>query len=128
MSVSFTLISETPAKHAFALGRTGVAPPTPALGQSAGDRDNVAFSVSPPNATDGADIGVNLRLPTRVPTQAELITADGIAAGYYGQTAWGTYSGRSPGYLDLLARPGANALFNASFRLNWAGWSSGGLA
>lgn len=80
------------------------------------------------NATDGADIGVNLRLPTRVPTQAELITADGVAAGYYGQTAWGTYSGRDPGYLDLLARPGANALFNGSLRLNWAGWSSGGLA
>lgn len=128
MVTTLTLITETPSKHAYALGRTGVAPPTPALGQSGADRDDVAFAISPPNATDGADIGVNLRLPTRVPTQAELITADGVAAGYYGQTAWGTYSGRDPGYLDLLARPGANALFNGSLRLNWAGWSSGGLA
>ncbi|WP_230769538.1 phage tail protein [Sphingomonas sp. Leaf4] len=32
MTVEFVLVGETAAKHAFALGRTGTAPPTPALG------------------------------------------------------------------------------------------------
>ncbi|QQN73879.1 hypothetical protein [Croceicoccus sp. YJ47] len=32
MMVKLTLVSEDPAKHAFALGQTGTAPPTPALG------------------------------------------------------------------------------------------------
>lgn len=42
MSVRLTLIGETEAKHAFALGMTGTAPPTPALGQTAEDRDIIA--------------------------------------------------------------------------------------
>ena len=38
MKVTLTFVGETPAKHAFALGQTAVAPPTPALGD-AQDRD-----------------------------------------------------------------------------------------
>ncbi|WP_288413866.1 phage tail protein [uncultured Novosphingobium sp.] len=38
MKVKLTLVGETPAKHAFALGQVAVAPPTPALGD-AQDRD-----------------------------------------------------------------------------------------
>lgn len=48
MVVTFTLISETAAKHAYALGRTGVAPPTPALGQSGEDRDELASAANSP--------------------------------------------------------------------------------
>lgn len=43
MTVSLTLISETAAKHGFALGLTGTPPPTPALGQTAEQRDLLAW-------------------------------------------------------------------------------------
>lgn len=46
MAVTFTLIGETAAKHAFALGKTGSPPPTPALGQTAEDRDDIASEVA----------------------------------------------------------------------------------
>lgn len=36
------MISETPAKHPFCLGQTDVPPPTPALGQTAQERDELA--------------------------------------------------------------------------------------
>jgi hypothetical protein len=42
--VTFTLISETPGKHAFALGQTGTPPATPALVQTGEDADTVAQS------------------------------------------------------------------------------------
>lgn len=48
MTTRLTLISETGAKHAFALGQTGTAPPTPALVQSSEERDSTAA-----NAADG---------------------------------------------------------------------------
>lgn len=41
MTVHLTLLGETASKHAFALGQTGTAPPTPALGQSGEDRDEI---------------------------------------------------------------------------------------
>lgn len=43
MTTTLTLIGETVAKHAFALGLTGTPPPTPALGQTAQDRDQLAW-------------------------------------------------------------------------------------
>lgn len=42
MKVTFELMTETSGKHDFCLGRTGVAPPTPAVGQSAEQRDMIA--------------------------------------------------------------------------------------
>lgn len=42
MEVTLEMISETDAKHAYCLGLTGVAPPTPALGQTAQERDQLA--------------------------------------------------------------------------------------
>lgn len=42
MKVKLTLVGETSAKHAYALGLTGVAPATPALGQTAEDRDETS--------------------------------------------------------------------------------------
>lgn len=44
MVVTLTLMSETPGKHDFALGRTSTPPPTPALKQTAEDRDNLRWS------------------------------------------------------------------------------------
>lgn len=46
MKVTFELMSETTAKHAYCLGQTGIAPPTPALGQTAEERDEVAAAVT----------------------------------------------------------------------------------
>lgn len=40
--VTLTLVTETPGKHAFALGRTATPPPTPAIGQTAEERDKIA--------------------------------------------------------------------------------------
>lgn len=45
LTTYFILMSETPAKHDFALGRTTVSPPTPALGQTAEQRDELAAAV-----------------------------------------------------------------------------------
>jgi hypothetical protein len=45
MKVTLTLVGETPAKHAFALGQTALAPPTPALG-NAQARDETAVTNS----------------------------------------------------------------------------------
>ena len=42
LSVKLTLRSETPAKHDFALGKVAVPPPTPTLGQTQEERDEVA--------------------------------------------------------------------------------------
>lgn len=46
MAVTLELMGETAAKHAYCLGQTGVAPPTPALGQTAQERDEVAAGAS----------------------------------------------------------------------------------
>lgn len=47
--VTLTFVTETAAKHAFALGRTGTPPPTPALGQTAEQRDKLAArTLNPP--------------------------------------------------------------------------------
>jgi hypothetical protein len=48
MKVKLTLIGETPAKHAYALGQTGTPPPTPALGQTSEERDDIALSAADP--------------------------------------------------------------------------------
>lgn len=42
MKVTFEMITETAAKHAYCLGQTGIAPPTPAIGQTAQERDELA--------------------------------------------------------------------------------------
>ena len=45
------MVGETPAKHAFCLGQTDVPPPTPALGQTAQERDELAAAaLAPPRA------------------------------------------------------------------------------
>ncbi|MFV0922729.1 phage tail protein [Sphingomonas parapaucimobilis] len=48
MAWKFTLMGETPGKHAFALGQTAVAPPIPAL-RSTADLDGVAAPVADAN-------------------------------------------------------------------------------
>lgn len=48
MTVTLTLVTEDPAKHGFALGRTGVAPPTPSLTNSAADRDDITRAARAP--------------------------------------------------------------------------------
>ena len=52
MTVKFTLIGETDAKHTFALGQTGTPPPTPALGQTAEERDAIAAAAIAPPGLD----------------------------------------------------------------------------
>lgn len=48
MTVTFTMIGESPAKHDFALGRTTTPPPTPALGMTGADRDAVVAGAITP--------------------------------------------------------------------------------
>lgn len=48
MVTTFTFIGETPAKHDFALGRTGTAPPTPGLKQTGQERDEAANAAQKP--------------------------------------------------------------------------------
>lgn len=44
LTVTMTLIGETPGKHASALGLTGTAPAAPATGMAAQDRDELAYT------------------------------------------------------------------------------------
>lgn len=46
MSVTFTMMGETSSKHAYALGKTGTPPPTPALGQTGEERDALAAAAA----------------------------------------------------------------------------------
>src|SRR3546814_11219041 len=55
-------MGETPAKHAYALGETGVAPPTPALGQTAQERDETAAGTKRGSAYRFASKTVNYPL------------------------------------------------------------------
>lgn len=48
LQVRMTFKTETPAKHDFALGKVAVPPPTPVIGQTASERDEVATAVSIP--------------------------------------------------------------------------------
>lgn len=70
MTVSLTLIGETAAKHGYALGLTGTAPPTPALGQTHEERDALAAAANDPSAYDA------LLISTSYPTDAD--PADGL--------------------------------------------------
>jgi|GEM_PF-1647268 len=51
--VTLTFIGETTAKHAYALGETAVPPPSPVIGQTSQERDELAATVI--IATDGVD-------------------------------------------------------------------------
>lgn len=46
MKVTLELMGETPAKHTYCLGQVGVAPPTPAIGQTAQERDELAAAAN----------------------------------------------------------------------------------
>ncbi|KZX51474.1 hypothetical protein A3711_09035 [Erythrobacter sp. HI00D59] len=46
MKVKLELMGETSAKHAYCLGLTGTAPPTPAIGQTAQERDELAAAAN----------------------------------------------------------------------------------
>ncbi len=48
MKVKLELMGETAAKHAYCLGLTGTAPPTPAIGQTAQEKDELAAAASEP--------------------------------------------------------------------------------
>ena len=50
LQVTFTFATETAGKHAFALGMTGTPPPTPALGQTAAQRDALAAAATAPTS------------------------------------------------------------------------------
>lgn len=56
MKVTFELMTETPEKHAFCLGQTGVAPPTPSVGQTAQERDELAAATLIPSGFDTVEI------------------------------------------------------------------------
>jgi len=76
MKVRLVLRGETPAKHAYALGQTGVAPATPTIGQPAADRDDVTGVAISPLWGDIIATGAE---PTGT-TVAATITSAGIIA------------------------------------------------
>lgn len=52
LAVALQLKSETPGKHAFALGKTATPPPTPVLAQTPEERDLLAAAAITPSAED----------------------------------------------------------------------------
>ena len=59
MKVTLELMTETPGKHDFCLGRTASPPPTPAIGQNAEERDDVsAATILNPDIVVFADVPV----------------------------------------------------------------------
>lgn len=66
MKVTLELMGETPAKHAYCLGQVGVSPPTPAIGQTAQERDELAASVTE-SATEAQQlIATSSQTPTPI--------------------------------------------------------------
>ena len=56
MTVALTFIGETTAKHAFALGETGTAPPVPAIGQTGEERDELLRAAGLPVGYESTQI------------------------------------------------------------------------
>lgn len=56
MTVKLTLIGETTAKHASALGMTGTAPPTPALAMTGASRDDITYGADRVAIEPNADV------------------------------------------------------------------------
>lgn len=74
-----------------------------------------------PSATAGADIGVDLRLPTTIPTAAELVTSMGTAAAIAGQGDLATANRATLAF-------GENAIVNSDFARGIYGWTFGASA
>lgn len=103
-SVQFTLMSETAAKHDFALGKTGTAPPTPTL-TSAEDKDLVAQT----NALGGQATAVAFKRSATQPSTPGDST--GTPATWYADTSsvpasanpmWATYGTRENSISDFI--------------------------
>lgn len=76
LTTKLTLIGETSAKHAYALGQTGTPPATPALGQSGAQRDAVAAGAINPGA-----VAITLSTDKTVPADyLGAVTAPALAA------------------------------------------------
>jgi hypothetical protein len=84
MQCQAVLRTDDPAKHAFALGRTGTAPPTPAIGGPEGRDDVASPLISPPRAARrlvaATVIPVTAATETSITLQAfDAVTEDGEA-------------------------------------------------
>lgn len=103
-AVQFTLMSETAAKHDFALGKTGTAPPTPTL-TSSEDKDNTAQT----NALGGQALAVVFKRSASAPsTPAD---SSGTPSGWYPDTGsvpvddeplWASYGERENAISDFV--------------------------
>lgn len=121
LTVRWVLVSETAAKHAFALGQTGTAPPTPTL-VAPEDRDEVA-DVNLPEGPAGAGAftlvsvaNVDIPTPTRVRSNGGTSGAwDKKARTVQGGTAASiTFTpGAAQSGGGLTTDPEANASFNS---------------
>ena len=72
MAVTLELVTETPGKHAYALGEVATPPPTPALGQTGQERDELMAAANNPSAYDALLISTSYT--------ADADPADGLLA------------------------------------------------
>lgn len=97
MTVTFTLIGETPEKHDFALGKTGTAPATPALKQTGEERDELSSTVViGVDGIDGAPGAPGADGVTLYTWYAYADTADGVLNFTNGSPNNRVYQGISP--------------------------------
>lgn len=103
-TVTLTLMSETTAKHDFALGKTGTAPPTPTL-TSSEDKDNTAQT----NALGGEAMSIAFKRSATQPSTPGDST--GTPATWYPDTGsvpssanqmWATYGTRENSISDFV--------------------------
>lgn len=82
-----------------------------------------------PSATAGADIGVDLRLPTSIPTAAELVTSLGTAAAIAGQGDMATQNRSTLAFGDNLVVNSEFALVDPTYSggTTPVGWQPGWL-
>lgn len=104
MSVRLTLLGETSAKHAFALGKTGTPPPTPSLTMTQEERDNIAAEVKLP--TRSATVSLFQRTET---STAPTVTTSGFAT-YNFDT--GAISGQPAGWTIDVPSTGGGYLWS----------------
>lgn len=137
LAVKLTMISETSAKHAFALGQTGTAPPTPALGQTAEERDAVVWE-----ATNGIPTAHTIRAASAGwPTYASATTTIEVNAndvviddgrsfsfsatsitGLTASTVYGVFYNIAAATFSAVVSPAASEMANSG--LVFLGWQA----
>lgn len=137
LTTYFILISETAAKHALALGQTDEVPPTPALGQTAQERDELAAAVQAPPAgartlrsrsvdahlsSDASSISIAAFNASLSDGTVDMAFPAATISGLAGSTIYGVFRNPAAGTYSAQTRPALAQFGDAE--LVFLGWQA----